>query len=551
MSLNFVCTSCQVNLRAKPELAGKRVRCPKCGQTSRAPSAAEVPPERQILDASLWGELVGKKLGDEPVQQLCKSLGKQVDPAITSDERTTWYAYKTLGVSLSFDKDEVLRSISLSREEADGHHPFAGKLPCGLTFKDTRREIEGKLGIPTLSKLTFQFYQIYPAGISIGYSLKSDTDMNNTINNIVILKPQPATSPSESKPQPVQPTAREYTPLHSAAENCDVSEAQTLIFQKPILVHTRDMGGNTPLRLTVSIEVAKALLRAGADVNTANDDGLTPLHKAAYSYNAGLAVLYLEHGATVDARSNKGITPLISGAMAGNEYQMSLLLERGADPAHTDQRGISAINEKQGANLRSASLLLGALDKVKKESPDDGVREAASTFHAKAVDLLSKTMLKPLHPPGDIVLSPSGRGVLQEWQQDVSAKCRELRSAIPALTQQLATESSSLWQVLEPTLKTMDEHHGAKDSLWLAVQAQQDASSNKLSPQTLYKNARVPCSPMEAAVLVGLAMNAGHDPTEMPLDAVYRLLVKHGGNRPEVESIKRKIVEIAGEIAPG
>jgi ankyrin repeat protein len=253
------------------------------------------------------------------------------------------------------------------------------------------------------------------------------------------------------------------TQLHRAADNCDVSEVRALVSSNPKIVHDRDAEGNTPLRLTVSIEVAKILLGAGADVNTANDDGLTPLHKAAFCYNAGLAGLYLDHGAHVDAQNKKGITPLISAAMAGNDYEMALLLVHGADPCHIDRRGISAINENQGVLMRDLCLLVGALKKTAMDAIDNEIKKQATALHTALLTALAQ-VLKPFTPPGDIVLSPSGRGVLEAWKQAVSAQCRSLRSAVPLFAQSYAKDLPKAWQVVEQSQRVLEEQHGPTGS---------------------------------------------------------------------------------------
>ena len=44
MSISFQCPSCQSKLRAKPRLAGKRSKCPKCGEEVEVPGQTSTPP---------------------------------------------------------------------------------------------------------------------------------------------------------------------------------------------------------------------------------------------------------------------------------------------------------------------------------------------------------------------------------------------------------------------------------------------------------------------------------------------------------------------------
>ena len=55
-------------------------------------------------------------------------------------------------------------------------------------------------------------------------------------------------------------------------------------------------------------ELARSLLAAGADVNLAQQDGVTPLHEAAHNGRADLVQLLLDHGADPSARDGKGRT---------------------------------------------------------------------------------------------------------------------------------------------------------------------------------------------------------------------------------------------------
>ncbi|GAB2764600.1 ankyrin repeat domain-containing protein [Salinimicrobium soli] len=57
-------------------------------------------------------------------------------------------------------------------------------------------------------------------------------------------------------------------------------------------------------------EIAKLLLKNGAEVNVAQAGGVTPLHSAAHNGQDRLVQLLLEHGADTHAKTEDGKTPL-------------------------------------------------------------------------------------------------------------------------------------------------------------------------------------------------------------------------------------------------
>ena len=80
------------------------------------------------------------------------------------------------------------------------------------------------------------------------------------------------------------------------------------------------------------VEAVRALLEAGADVNTAQGDGMTALHWAAEAGDVELVGLLLYAGAHVQGVTRIGdYTPLHLASKAGNGQVVAQLLEAGAD----------------------------------------------------------------------------------------------------------------------------------------------------------------------------------------------------------------------------
>ncbi|XP_045784313.1 protein phosphatase 1 regulatory subunit 12C isoform X4 [Maniola jurtina] len=81
------------------------------------------------------------------------------------------------------------------------------------------------------------------------------------------------------------------------------------------------------------------LLKMGADINTANVDGLTALHQACIDDNLEMVEFLVEHGADVNKGDNEGWTPLHATASCGFLSIARYLLENGADVAAVNYDG--------------------------------------------------------------------------------------------------------------------------------------------------------------------------------------------------------------------
>ncbi|WP_096607842.1 protein kinase domain-containing protein [Calothrix sp. NIES-2100] len=90
-------------------------------------------------------------------------------------------------------------------------------------------------------------------------------------------------------------------------------------------VNSRNNYGNTPLHLAEDIDVVKLLIAKGADVNSNNNDGNTPLHLAE---DIDVIKLLIAKGADVNSRNNDGNTPL---HLAEDIYVIKVLIAKGAD----------------------------------------------------------------------------------------------------------------------------------------------------------------------------------------------------------------------------
>lgn len=102
-----------------------------------------------------------KTTDDPAVQQLLTSLGVKKAPKIKRDDNEARVALADLGIELIFISPEDIRTgpLELSavlvygNTQGAGFTPYAGPLPSGLSFTDTRDEARRKAGEPAAANL--------------------------------------------------------------------------------------------------------------------------------------------------------------------------------------------------------------------------------------------------------------------------------------------------------------------------------------------------------------------------------------------------------------
>jgi len=103
-----------------------------------------------------------------------------------------------------------------------------------------------------------------------------------------------------------------------------------------------------------------ALLGRGADVHqrAANPLRVQPLHSAAVAADVEIVRALLDAGADVDARQQAGVTPLMGAAAGGAVELVRLLLDAGADPSLKDDAGRTAADwATDRGQVETAALL--------------------------------------------------------------------------------------------------------------------------------------------------------------------------------------------------
>lgn len=92
--------------------------------------------------------------------------------------------------------------------------------------------------------------------------------------------------------------------------------------------------------------LAQRLIAEGAEVNKASDNGMkvAPIHSAVARKSLPITALLIANGANVNLAQQKGITPLHSAAHSGSSELARLLVEHGADSSLETDGGKTALD---------------------------------------------------------------------------------------------------------------------------------------------------------------------------------------------------------------
>ena len=154
----------------------------------------------------------------------------------------------------------------------------------------------------------------------------------------------------------------------------------------------------------------KALLKDGADPNTRNERGSTPLSLAATKGHDDAVKILLNAGADVDPRDGAGRTPLMWAAGAGYAKVVRLLVDAGADVNASNEqtmgstvlmRGVGSDHVKTvrilleaGADVNAKHMLGGTALGSAKAKGNKAIIKLLEDAHAKSVSTTDLALLK-------------------------------------------------------------------------------------------------------------------------------------------------------------
>jgi ankyrin repeat protein len=124
----------------------------------------------------------------------------------------------------------------------------------------------------------------------------------------------------------------------------DVIGVANLIRFYPYLVNI-DLDRQTklkPLDLAASLgcaEICSNLISTGADINSRDRGGETPLYHIYGNFNSNIFTMLIQHGANVSNLNMYADTPLYNAVINKNREAVGILVQNGADSMHTNDFG--------------------------------------------------------------------------------------------------------------------------------------------------------------------------------------------------------------------
>lgn len=176
------------------------------------------------------------------------------------------------------------------------------------------------------------------------------------------------------------------TVLHALLRRPDPQMVEQVLRRAPELLKEKNHDGRTPMESLIyragqaafstsysKIEAtALAMVSHGAEINTADDDGMTLLHYAVRNYRYDFAEGIARLGIDLDLKNKKGKAALHLAIEKEDMRMIDALLDLGADPDLTDEKGWTVLDrlaEKGDRNSPVVQRLIVAGADYKKQLP--------------------------------------------------------------------------------------------------------------------------------------------------------------------------------------
>ncbi|MEU0567513.1 ankyrin repeat domain-containing protein [Nonomuraea sp. NPDC005983] len=219
------------------------------------------------------------------------------------------------------------------------------------------------------------------------------------------------------------------------------------------------------------VEVAEALLAAGADVNGGESGGWTALLWAAANGHADTARILIEAGAAVDDANDDGDTPLSLAARRGALGVVQELLRSGADPQKYDGDGdtpLDIANDWVGVHLESALL-----DQI---AQDDWEYVVGRQFAKDGTELVTVAGRSADGSQSEQVQAQRGHAAIATLLEDAAGTHTPVDQLVArAVAHRDTDEDAETWWIVADTLvkRADDETYEALSDLCLSEDARE------------------------------------------------------------------------------
>eukprot|EP00752_Nemacystus_decipiens_P006179 g5576.t1 len=356
---------------------------------------------------------------------------------------------------------------------------------------------------------------------------------------------------------------RRYTALHAAA-HLGNGEAVQAFLRNGAEVNSVDQDGHTPLFLAARnghLPVVRVLLDADADLTVRDAcHGFTPLLAAAKGGHAGVVLALLERGAEKDVGDKAGATPVMWAISARSPSVLDTLLSAGVslDEVPPGFDPLIHLAARCGSNMVSFALANGARPYAVDSQGRSALHVAAEVGDVATLDTLLETRIDidvrhmdgnftPLHLAamgrnGDMVSALVGHGADVEAFSDcgstalcLAAACRRTENVRILLDADASVNNfdpgDEGWCAL-----THAAVNGDDETLRLLLRRGADVEKTDIHGRTPLHWVCATCSP-KAVKATDLLLRAGADETTKSLDGriAKDFLVVDAGDEPGEE----------------
>ncbi|XP_067648882.1 ankyrin repeat, PH and SEC7 domain containing protein secG-like [Haliotis asinina] len=188
--------------------------------------------------------------------------------------------------------------------------------------------------------------------------------------------------------------------LHYACSQEQVAMVKYLVSRGSVDINSRRTDGMTPL-MTVALKgnkyIFELLVSRGANVSHVDDRGNNILHSACMGEDVAMVKYRVSQGSVnINSRNNDGMTPLAMAASKGNTYLFDVLVRMGANASHVDDNGYTILHMASSCgrvemanHIMSQNLVdINASDKDGKTAAIIAQRDGKSNVYPAGTPLL-------------------------------------------------------------------------------------------------------------------------------------------------------------------